>query len=143
MSAPTASVSDLLLTADRLLAGDVDGATAAGRHRGASLALRTALEMSVDLVLNAAVPGLSRTTGRAKLLCLRCYTAAATARRAGAVWSHLCLGCHYHQYEIGPTEDQVRSGARRWRNWSGNCTLTVRHRPVSDSCFRGVRAHGP
>lgn len=57
------------------------------------------------------MPGLSRTTTRAKLLCLRCYTAAATARRAGAVWSHLCLGCHYHQYEIGPTQDQVRA----WR----------------------------
>ncbi|MFC4607089.1 hypothetical protein ACFO9E_04535 [Streptomyces maoxianensis] len=111
MSAPATSVEDLLLTADRLLADDLAGATAAGRHRGASLALRTALEICIDRVLDAAVPGLSRTTGRAKLLCLRCYTAAETARRAKAVWSHLCLGCHYHQYEIGPTHDQVHA----WR----------------------------
>jgi cytochrome c5 len=64
------------------------------------------------------VPGLSRTTGRAGLLCLRCHAAADTARRANAVWSHLCLGCHYHQYDIGPTEDQVRA----WHARSGNGT---------------------
>jgi hypothetical protein len=52
--------------------------------------------------LRHSVPGLSRTTGRAKLLCLRCYTAPETARRVKSLWSHLCLGCHYHQYEIGP-----------------------------------------
>ncbi|WP_190143298.1 hypothetical protein [Streptomyces glebosus] len=67
-----------------------------------------ALEISVDLALDAAVPGIAGTTMRAKMLCLRCYTAAETARRTNAVWSHLCLGCHYHQYEIGPTQDQVR-----------------------------------
>ena len=64
-----------------------------------------------DQVLDAAVPGLSRTTGRARMLCLGCYTAPETARRARAVWAHLCLGCHYHQYEIGPTHDQVSA----WR----------------------------
>ncbi|WUD72285.1 hypothetical protein OG937_11655 [Streptomyces sp. NBC_00510] len=46
---------------------------------------------------------------RAKMLCLRHYTAAQTARRANAVCAHLCLGCHYHHYEIGPTRDQVRA----------------------------------
>ncbi|MFJ8991608.1 hypothetical protein ACIRQH_14640 [Streptomyces sp. NPDC102279] len=106
MTSPATSVEDLLLTADRLLIGNL-GATAVGCHRGAALALRTALEVAVGQVLDAAVPGLSRTTGRARMLCLRCYTAAETARRAKAVWSHLCLGCHYHQYEIGPTRDQV------------------------------------
>lgn len=113
-STPATSVEELLLTADQLLVGRM-GATAAGRRRGASLALRTALEISVDRVLDAAVPGLAGTTTRAKMLCLRCYTAAETARRANAVWSHLCLGCHYHQYEIGPTHDQVRT----WRTEVG------------------------
>ncbi|MER5691161.1 hypothetical protein ACWDBO_05875 [Streptomyces mirabilis] len=114
MTGPATSVEDLLLTADRLLAGNL-GVTASGRHRGAALALRTALEIAVGQVLDAAVPGLSRTTGRARMLCLRCYTAAETARRAKAVWSHLCLGCHYHQYEIGPTHDQVLA----WRTEVG------------------------
>jgi hypothetical protein len=110
-TAPVASVEELLLTADLLLSDPNVGATAAGRHRGASLALRTALEIAVDRTLDAAVPGLAGITTRAKMLCLRCYIAATTARRTNAVWSHLCLGCHYHQYEIGPTRDQVRA----WR----------------------------
>jgi hypothetical protein len=108
---PSTSVEELLLTADLLLSDPNVGATAAGRHRGASLALRTALEIAVDRTLDAAMPGLAGITMRAKMLCLRCYIAATTARRTNAVWSHLCLGCHYHQYEIGPTRDQVRA----WR----------------------------
>ncbi|WCN07392.1 hypothetical protein [Streptomyces sp. M92] len=104
----TASAEGLLLTADLLLAGDLTGTTAAGRNRGACTALRAALEIGVDRVLDAAVPGLARATMRAKLLCLHHYTAEQTARRTRAVWSHLCLGCHYHQYEIGPAHDQVR-----------------------------------
>jgi hypothetical protein len=119
--ASPASVEDLLLTADRLLDGDLGGATTAGRHRGASLALRTALEICVDRVLDAAVPGLARATMRAKLLCLRCYTPEETARRTRAVWSHLCLGCHYHQYEIGPTYEQVRA----WRTEVGELVRTL------------------
>ncbi|WP_329176831.1 hypothetical protein [Streptomyces sp. NBC_01477] len=111
MTSSSTSIEELLLTADRLVAGDHLGATTVGRHRGASLALRTALELAVDRTLDAAVPGLGSSATRAKMLCLRCYAEAKTARRANAVWSHLCLGCHYHQYEIGPTHSQVRA----WR----------------------------
>lgn len=111
MTAPVTSVDELLLTADRLLAGDPLGATAAGRLRGASLALRTALEIAVDRTLDTAVPGLALCTARAKMLCLHGYTEPRTARRAYALWSHLCLGCHYHHYEIGPTTAQVST----WR----------------------------
>ncbi|WDM12683.1 hypothetical protein J3S85_14725 [Streptomyces lavenduligriseus] len=109
MRAHATSIDELLLTADRLLTGQHLPATSAGRYRGASLALRTALEIAVDRRLTSAMPGLGRLSGRARLLCLRCYTDAETARRTKAVWSHLCLGCHYHQYEIGPSRDQVRA----------------------------------
>ncbi|MET8750402.1 hypothetical protein ABZW32_09980 [Streptomyces sp. NPDC004667] len=105
--APT-SVEGLLLTADHLLNGELADATTAGRHRGACLALRTALEVCVDRALEAATPGLPRTTGRAKLLLLHSVASAETARRAKALWSQLSLGCHYHLYELGPTCDQVR-----------------------------------
>lgn len=115
MSTSSAPAEELLLTADRLLAGHHLGATPADRHRGASLALRTALEIAVNRTLGARVPGLADTTTRAKMLCLRCYTTVGTARRTNAVWQHLCLGCHYHQYEIGPTRDQVRT----WRTEVG------------------------
>ncbi|WP_406740209.1 hypothetical protein [Streptomyces atratus] len=60
---PPVSVEGLLLTAHRLLDGELADATTAGRYRGACLALRTALELCVDRVLEAATPGLSRTTG--------------------------------------------------------------------------------
>lgn len=84
------------------------------------------------------MPGLPRTTGRAKLLLLHSVAPAETARRAKALWSQLSLGCHYHLYELGPTYDQVRV----WRveaAWSrsGTRQLIVRHRPFSDSCFTG------
>ncbi|WP_329410973.1 hypothetical protein OG802_15210 [Streptomyces sp. NBC_00704] len=105
------SVEGLLLTADRLLDGELADATTVGRYRGACLALRTALELCVDRVLEAATPGLSRTTGRAKLLLLHSVASVETARRAKALWSQLSLGCHYHLYELGPTHDQVRA----WR----------------------------
>ncbi|MFB8043279.1 hypothetical protein ACFC8F_18555 [Streptomyces hydrogenans] len=109
MTTPSpAFVEGLLLTADRLLDGELADATTAGRHRGACLALRTALEICVDRVLEAATPGLSRTTGRAKLLLLHSAASAESARRVKALWSQLSLGCHYHLYELGPTYDQVR-----------------------------------
>ncbi|MFJ6496453.1 hypothetical protein [Streptomyces virginiae] len=112
MTAPApASVEGLLLTADGLLDGELAHATTAGRHRGTCLALRTALELCVDRVLEAATPGLSRTTGRAKLLLLHSVASAGTARRAKALWAQLSLGCHYHLYELGPTYAQVRA----WR----------------------------
>jgi hypothetical protein len=120
--AGSTAIDELLLTADQLLSDAGVEASAAGRHRGASLALRTALEIAVDRTLDAAVPGLADITTRAKMLCLRCYTAATTARRANAVWSHLCLGCHYHQYEIGPTRDQVHS-------WRAEVSELVRELP--------------
>ncbi|MFI9605434.1 hypothetical protein ACIHCX_37450 [Streptomyces sp. NPDC052043] len=123
MSTKVTSVEEFLLTADRLLSGLSVRATPAGRHRGAALALRTALEITVDRTLNAAVLGLAGTTTRAKMLCLRCYTAPKTARRANALWSHLCLGCHFHQYEIGPTRDQVRA----WRAEVGELVEVLVH----------------
>ncbi|MFI6287347.1 hypothetical protein ACIBCM_21795 [Streptomyces sp. NPDC051018] len=88
-------------------------ATAASRYRGAAFALRAALESAVAARLTA--HGAPRTIRegpmRAALLWLRGCAEAGTARRAKAAWSQLCLGCHYHQYEIGPTEEQVRA----WR----------------------------
>ncbi|AZK95539.1 MULTISPECIES: hypothetical protein [Streptomyces] len=101
-----ATIPLLLATADRLLT-DPPAAMAAGRFRGAAFALRTALEIAVSDALLAATPAVRARSTRAKLLCLRCCTEAETARRAKAVWKLLCLGCHYHHYEIGPTASQL------------------------------------
>jgi len=104
-------IRDLLSASDLLLTDPGLSLTPAGRHRGASFALRTALELAIDDRLKASLPGFDRIPMRARLLCLRSFADPRTARRARSAWSHLCLGCHYHQYEMGPSADQVRS----WR----------------------------
>lgn len=97
----------LLAAADRILAAPPP-ATAACRHRGAAFALRAALESALDAALSAAHYNVARyTSTRAKLLCLYGVTDAETARRARAVWAGLCVGCHYHQYDLGPTRTEV------------------------------------
>lgn len=85
-------------------------ATAASRCRGAAFVLRTALQSAVvaHLTTHGAPRTIREGSMRAALLWLRGCAEAETARRAKAAWSQLSLGCHYHQYEIGPTEDQVR-----------------------------------
>ncbi|MEU1782418.1 hypothetical protein ABZ545_23460 [Streptomyces abikoensis] len=87
--------------------------TAASRCRGAAFALRAALESAVaaHLAAHGAPRAIRKGNMRAALLWLRGCVEAGTARRVKAAWSELSLGCHYHQYEIGPTEDQVRG----WR----------------------------
>jgi len=106
---PARMAQELLATAAELLSDRRGGPTTAGRRRGASLALRTALEIAVGSTLDAAVPRLADTTMRAKMLCLRSYAAPDLARRANSLWAHLCLACHYHHYELGPTDTQVRA----------------------------------
>ncbi|MET8945977.1 hypothetical protein ABZX30_20925 [Streptomyces sp. NPDC004542] len=89
----------------------VPAAATASRYRGAAFALRVALESAVAdrLTAHRAPRAIREGTQRAAFLWLRGCAEAGAARRAKAVWSQLCLGCHYHQYEIGPTEDQVRA----------------------------------
>jgi hypothetical protein len=125
------SISQLLDTADRLLANadaltpaesDPESddslarptATAVGRCRATAFALRIALEIAVadSLAANGAPSVIRNGSKRAQFLWLRSCVEAGTARRARSVWILLCLGCHYHQYESGPTKDQVQA----WRN---------------------------
>jgi hypothetical protein len=102
-----APVAQLLATADQLLSAGPP-TTESCRHRGAAFALRAALESALDTALKATpLAPAPHTTTRAKLLCLHGATDAETARRARAVWVLLCLGCHYHQYDLGPTREEV------------------------------------
>ncbi|MGW1557824.1 hypothetical protein ACWCQ1_15110 [Streptomyces sp. NPDC002144] len=116
------TIRQLLDTADLLLtdtgeparAAATTGSTAptaptASRCRGAAFALRVALESAVadQLTAHRAPRAIREGTQRAAFLWLRGCVDGGTARRVRAVWSQLCLGCHYHQYEIGPTQDQI------------------------------------
>lgn len=104
------TASSMLASADRLLKA-TPTASAVTWRRGAAFALRAALEGSVAAFLGAARPRATSQSMRAQLLCLRAYVDGETARSAYTTWKLLCLGCHYHQYDLGPTEEQVRS----WR----------------------------
>ena len=109
------TIRQLLDTTDLLLTDTGEPATStaatASRCRGAAFALRVALESAVAdrLTAHRAPRAIRKGPQRAAFLWLRGCAEAGVARRAKAVWSQLCLGCHYHQYEIGPTEDQVRA----------------------------------
>ncbi|MEU7383260.1 MULTISPECIES: hypothetical protein [unclassified Streptomyces] len=111
-STGTASVSDLLSTAESLLAEGPSGGplTLAGRVRGATYALRIALEAAVDAILTTEEAAFREVRStRAKLLCLRHYAGPDLARRTSALWSRLSTGCKYHHDEIGPSHTQVRA----------------------------------
>ncbi|WP_217165833.1 hypothetical protein [Streptomyces sp. AC512_CC834] len=124
---PTAA---LLATATTLLAdgADADGPlTPAGRDRGATYALRIALESSVDAALAAEEAGLGELRSmRAKLLCLHHYAGPARARRVSALWNRLSAGCKYHHDELGPSHAQVRA----WRA-AVECLATELAAPVA------------
>jgi cytochrome c5 len=98
-----------LATAEQLIHDDTSGMVAGLRFRGAAFALRAALEASVAATLAAASVEVTAGGSRARFLCLRVCVDASTARRAKAVWGALCLACHYHHYELGPSRDQVQA----------------------------------
>jgi hypothetical protein len=107
-------LTPLLATADRLL-GTPPTEAAVTWRRGAAFALRAALERAVTDYLAAASPKIAVRSMTAKVISLSSYTDEETARRVRVAWKLLCLGCHYHQYDMGPTEDQLRA----WRTEVG------------------------
>ncbi len=98
-----------LATAEQLTHDDASSTPAALRFRGAAFALRAALEAAVAAALSAASVDVTAGGARARFLGLRVCVDASTARRAKALWGALSLACHYHQYELGPSKEQVRS----------------------------------
>lgn len=102
-------VKQWLATAEQLTHDDASSTPAALRFRGAAFALRAALEAAVAATLSAASVEVTAGGSRARFLGLRVCVDASTARRAKALWGALCLACHYHQYELGPSKEQVRS----------------------------------
>ncbi|WP_436791972.1 hypothetical protein [Yinghuangia sp. YIM S10712] len=102
-------VKQWLATAEQLTHDDASSTAAALRFRGAAFALRAALEAAVAATLSSASVEVTAGGSRARFLCLRFCVDASTARRAKAVWGALCVACHYHHYELGPSKEQVLS----------------------------------
>jgi hypothetical protein len=77
------------------------------RQRAAALLARQALERAVAEALERRVPGASRTSARAQLLCLPTYAPTEPAVAARYLWSALSGACHHHPYELAPTTEEL------------------------------------
>ncbi|MFC7830075.1 hypothetical protein [Streptomyces sp. NPDC057375] len=113
-SPPPPSVStpaDLLAGADRLL-GTATASTTGVWPRAVALLLRHALEEALRRYWQARKPQLARCPPHAQALCLASYADQDTARRWSATWGGLSRACHYHGYELEPTQVELRA----WRD---------------------------
>jgi hypothetical protein len=84
-----------------------DAGLGGARHRAAALLARQALEGAVAEALERRVPGASRTSARAQLLCLPTYAPTEPALAARYLWWTLTRACHHHPYELAPTAGEV------------------------------------
>lgn len=75
--------------------------------RATALLARQALEMAVEEVWEAVSPGSRRISMRARLLCFEEYLETGLAGEVAYVWTALSNACHFHAYELAPTEVEI------------------------------------
>ncbi|MFD4974934.1 hypothetical protein [Streptomyces sp. NPDC058424] len=107
----TSTPEELLAGADRLL-GTTTASTTGVWPRAAALLLRHALEEALRSFWQARKPQLARCPPHAQALCLESYADLDMARRWSATWAGLSRACHYHGYELAPTQVELRA----WRD---------------------------
>jgi cytochrome c5 len=76
-------------------------------QRATAFLARQALESVVREALDRRVPGASKASARAQLLCLPTYASTAVAHDAGYLWGALSRACHQHSYELAPTWEEL------------------------------------
>ncbi|MGW2772132.1 hypothetical protein ACWC4C_06250 [Streptomyces olivaceoviridis] len=109
LPAPPSSTStpeELLAGADRLL-GTATASSTGVWPRAAALLLRHALEEALRRYWQARKLQLSYCPPHAQSLCLESYADPDTARRWSATWAGLSRACHYHGYELAPTQGEL------------------------------------
>jgi hypothetical protein len=77
-----------------------------------ALLLRHALEEALRHYWSTHKLQLTRCPPHAQALCLASYADPDTARRWSATWAGLSRACHYHGYELEPTQVELRA----WRD---------------------------
>ncbi len=97
---------ELLAGADRLL-GTATASTTGVWPRAVALLLRHALEEALRRYWQARKPQLAHCPPHAQALCLESYADPDTARRWSATWAGLSRACHYHGYELAPTQGEL------------------------------------
>lgn len=103
---PTSPPEELPAGTDRLL-GTATASTAGVWPRAVALLLRHALEEALRRYWQARKPQLSYCLPHAQALCLESYADPDTARRWSATWAGLSRACHYHGYELAPTQGEL------------------------------------
>lgn len=104
---PSSSPEELLAGADRLL-GTATASTTGVWPRAVALLLRHALEEALRRYWHARTPRLAHCPPHAQALCLESYADPDTARRWSVTWAGLSRACHYHGYELAPTQAELR-----------------------------------
>ena len=83
-------------------------ATPALWARCSALLTRQALEAELDDFWHRQAPGVQSASRHSQLLCLGTYLREAPlAARVAHAWSALSNACHYHSYELAPTEGEL------------------------------------
>lgn len=75
--------------------------------RAVALLLRHALEEALCRYWQGRKPQLARCPPHTQALCLESYADPATARRWSATRAGLSRACHYHGYELAPTQGEL------------------------------------
>lgn len=108
---PVSTPKELLAGADRLL-GTATASITGVWPRAVALLLRHALEETLRRYWNLRKPQLAHCPPHAQALCLASYADPDTAHRWSVTWAGLSRACHYHGYELAPTQAELRA----WRD---------------------------
>lgn len=105
--AQAASATDLLAYAGAVLDGAIS-IPPRRAARAAAMLTRQALEDIAQAMCRSVGANLDRATMRSQLICIRVLIGDEDADAAETGWAGLCRTCHYHAYELTPTEAEVR-----------------------------------
>ena len=103
------TVSKVLDEAQRQLDEFDPGTSGAWPHAAAAL-IRQSLERTVDVFWNDKSAGMLDTSMRDRWVCLPAYLGdTPAAREADFAWTALSNACHHRAYEVGLTQEELRT----------------------------------
>jgi len=103
------SVKHVLDEAERQLDEFDPHTSGAWPHASAAL-IRQCLESTLDVFWRTKAPGMIETTARDKWVCLPAFLGdKPQARAADYAWTTLSSACHHRGYDVGLTQEELRT----------------------------------
>jgi hypothetical protein len=103
------SVAAVLDEAQRQL-DEFDPQTSGAWPHAAAALIRQCLEHTLDFFWRTKAPGMLETSARDRWVCLPAYLGdKPEAREADFAWTALSNACHHRAYEVGLTQDELRT----------------------------------